>query len=265
MSSRWSLQNKNVVITGSTKGIGAACAEEMLRLGANVLIVSRGQDDVDGCVAKWRSEFGSKAVHGVAADVATKEGRMALMEKTVSLWDSRLHCLINNVGCNIRKPIQEATEEEYQRMMRTNLDSCYFLCQAAMPLLKQSPGSCVVNISSAAGLTSTGTGAIYGMTKAAMVQLTRSLACEWGHLGIRVNCVAPWMTMTPMLAEAVKADPTSLDKVKEWTPMHRLPTVDEAAAAICFLCMPAASAISGQTLAVDGALTANGFAGPCCL
>ena len=105
------------------------------------------------------------------------------------------------------------------------------------------------------------------MTKAAMVQLTRSLACEWGKLAIRVNCVAPWMTWTPMLEAAVKGDPAALGKVHAATPLARglgrLPSPEEAAAAIAFLCMPAASYVSGQTLAVDGAFTANGFAGPC--
>ena len=99
------------------------------------------------------------------------------------LWGGELDYLVNNVGMNIRKRCEDATEEEYRAMMSTNVESCYFLSKALYPLLQQGKSPAVVNISSAAGLTSTGTGAIYGMTKAAMVQLTRSLSCEWARHG----------------------------------------------------------------------------------
>lgn len=151
--------------------------------------------------------------------------------------------------------------------MTTNVDSAFFLCKAFYPALVLGTKAAVVNVSSAAGLTSTGTGAIYGMTKAAMVQLTRSLSCEWGRHAIRVNCVAPWMTWTPMLEAAVREDPTALDKVRRMTPLAsglgRLPSAEESASVVAFLCMEASSFVSGQTIAVDGAFTANGFLGPC--
>jgi len=124
-------------------------------------------------------------------------------------------------------------------------------------------GSAIVNISSAAGVQSSGTGIAYGMSKAALNQLTRALACEWAARNIRVNAVTPWMTMTPLLQQAVKDNPSQLDKVKAWTPMHRLAEASEIAAPVVFLLMPASSYITGQVLGVDGGLTAQGFDGPC--
>jgi len=149
-------------------------------------------------------------------------------------------------------------------MMRTNVDSVYFLCKALHPALSSAQnGAAVVNVASAAGVQSSGTGAVYGATKAAVVQLSKILACEWARDGIRVNAVAPWMTMTPMLEDAVKEDPNQLDKVYEWTPMGRLATVEEVAGPITFLLMPCSGYVTGQCLGIDGGLTAQGFDGPC--
>jgi len=148
--------------------------------------------------------------------------------------------------------------------VRTNMDSAYFLCQQFLPLLEKCPGqAAVVNVSSAAGVQSSGTGVAYAMSKAALNQMTRGLACEWAARGIRVNAVTPWMTLTPLLRQAVQSNPSQLDKVQAWTPMHRLAEASEIAAPIVFLLMPASSYITGQILGVDGGLTAQGFDGPC--
>ena len=146
-------------------------------------------------------------------------------------------------------------------MIKTNIDSAYFLCRMFSDLLVE--GATIVNVSSAAGVQSSGTGAAYGLSKAALNHFTRILACEWASRGIRVNAVTPWMTMTPMLEEAVKKNPSQLDKVMKWTPMHRLASPAEVANPIIFLCLPASSYVTGQVLGVDGGLTAQGFDGPC--
>ena len=104
---------------------------------------------------------------------------------------------------------------------------------------------------------------IYAMTKAAMAHRSEALACEWACEGIRVNCVCPWMARTPLLEAAVAKDPSQLDEVTEATPLGRLGEPADTAGAVAFLCMPASAYITGQVLAVDGGLAAQGFRGPC--
>jgi Tropinone reductase 1 len=102
------------------------------------------------------------------------------------------------------------------------------------------------------------------MSKAAVIHFSKTLACEWATHNIKVNAVAPWVTMTPMLEAAVQSDPTQLDKVKQWTPMQRLATAQDVANPVIFLLMSCSSYVTGQCIAVDGGLTAQGFHGPCC-
>ena len=116
----------------------------------------------------------------------------------------------------------------------------------------------MVNNASVAGLTHLRTGAPYGMSKAAMIQLTRNLAVEWAAEGVRVNAVAPWYIRTP-LAEQVLSDPAYRQDVLQRTPMGRVGEPEECARAIAFLCMPAAAYITGQCLAVDGGFSVYGF------
>ena len=174
-----------------------------------------------------------------------------MLEAAKAGFGGKIQGLVNNVGTNIRKPVLEQTEEEYHTMMRTNVDAAYFLCRLFSDLFDEQ-GATIVNVSSAAGVQSSGTGAVYGMTKAAVNQFTKILACEWASRKIRVNAITPWMTMTPMLEEAVKKNPSQLDKVKAWTPMHRLASPAEIAGPIVFLCLPASSYVTGQVLGVDG-------------
>lgn len=201
-------------------------------------------------------------MHILAADVSEATGRAALVVHVAELWGS-LDILVNNVGTNKRQRVEDSTDEEYRTMVATNMDSAFFLSRDCLPLLRKSGYASVVNVSSLAGVRSSGTGVIYAMTKAAMVHMSEALACEWAAYGIRVNCVAPWMARTPMLEAAIEKDPAQLQSVCAATPLGRLGEPADTAGAVCFLCMRSSSYITGQLIAIDGGTMAQGFRGPC--
>jgi Tropinone reductase 1 len=254
-SQKWRLDGYRALVTGGTKGIGLAVAQELLELGSHVLIVARNVEAVEQQVAAWRSE-GLNA-SGLAADVASVAGRQSIVDE-IRKQGGSLDLLVNNVGTNIRKKAVDYSLDEYSSIMSTNLDAAFFISTACHQFLKQSAHPAVVNVLSVAGLIHLRTGAPYGMTKAALTQLTKNLAVEWAIDKIRVNAVAPWYTKTP-LAEQVLSNAEYLKEVVCKTPLGRVAEPEEVATAIAFLLMPAASYITGQCLAVDGGMVVNGF------
>ncbi|MFP4024614.1 MAG: SDR family oxidoreductase [Thiohalospira sp.] len=254
MNNRWNLNNKKALITGGTKGIGASTAKEFIKHGAEVAIVARNEKDF----IKLKNEVENKdQISFIKADVSQINDIENITEIINKQWGA-LDILVNNAGMNIRKKTIDYTYDEYEKIINTNLRPAFELSRKAYPLLKKSKQGNIINISSVAGQTHLRTGAIYGLTKAAMTQLTKNLAGEWASDGIRVNAVAPWYIKTP-LAETVLKDTDYYNEVISRTPLQKIGEPEDVAATIAFLCMPAAAFITGQCISVDGGFTIYGF------
>ena len=257
MASRWSLDGRRALITGGSAGIGLAIAREFVNLGAHVALIARDDERLQRRVGELSQRTTQGKVYGLAHDLSHPESLDQIPLWLSDRWNG-LDILVNNVGTNIRKPALNYDLDEYRALLNTNLTSCFELSRLCHPLLRVGTEPAVVNIASVAGMTHMRTGAPYAMSKAAMIQLTRNLACEWANDGIRVNCIAPWYIDTP-LAQSVLRDPDYLDEVLQRTPLGRVGQPEEVAAAAAFLAMGAASYITGQCLAVDGGFTQYGF------
>ncbi|WVZ04607.1 hypothetical protein V8G54_017953 [Vigna mungo] len=264
---RWSLRGMTALVTGGTRGIGHAIVSDLAAFGAAVHTCSRTQTELDKCLEEWQSE-GIK-VTGSVCDVSSPLQRKNLIQEVAFIFNGKLNIyshgsykneegIVNNVGTNFRKPTIEYSAEEYSQLMTVNLDSSFNLCQLAYPLLKESGNGSIVFISSVAGVVSLGTGAVYAASKAAINQLTKNLACEWAKDNIRSNCVVPWVTRTPLVEHLLKNEKL-VDEIMYRTPMKRIAEAEEVSSLVTFLCLPAASYISGQVICVDGGLTVNGF------
>ena len=256
-ASRWRLDGNSALVTGASKGIGLACARELATLGADVVMVARDEAHLEQARADLQEEFPERRIDAFAGDMSSQEDRAELFGWLGDL-EGDLSIVVNNVGTNIRKPTLDYTEAEYRFLIETNLVSAFELCRLSHPLLVERGHGSIVNVGSVSGLTHVRTGSPYGMTKAALHQLTRNLACEWAQDGIRVNAVAPWYIRTQR-SEPALADSDYLEEVLDRTPMRRIGEPEEVAAAVAFLCLPASSYVSGECIAVDGGFLRYAF------
>ncbi|XP_066353515.1 tropinone reductase homolog At5g06060-like isoform X4 [Miscanthus floridulus] len=195
-SGRWALHGKTALVTGGTRGIGRAVVEELAALGAAVHTCSRKAEELGERIKEWEAR--GFRVTGSVCDLSERDQRERLLREVGDRFGGKLNILVNNVGTNIRKPTTEFTAEEYSFVMATNLESAYHLCQIAHPLLKLSGSGGIIFISSVAGAVAVFSGTIYAMTKGAINQLTKNLACEWAKDNIRANSVAPWYITTSL-------------------------------------------------------------------
>lgn len=275
---RFSLAGRNALVTGGSRGIGRAVARELAELGAAVFICARDLGDMADTVRELR-DAGHEA-HGRAADITNAVDRQKVLGEVDMVFNGQLHILVCNVGTNTQLPTLEYTQEDYNRIIGTNFAATFALCQEAQPLLaagargssssssSSSAGhghgpvledALIVLVSSVAGGPLAGrSGSLYAASKAALNQLAASLAVEWAPQRIRVNSVAPWVTLTELGKQNLK-DPELTERLLSRTPLGRLAQPEDVSGLIAFLAMPAASYITGQTIAVDGGYSVMGF------
>lgn len=251
----WNLEGRKALVTGGTKGIGLAVVKEFLSLGAEVIFTSRTAEQVRQTEEAFNSQ-GLKAL-GITADVSLPQDRKKLVQEISEKWGT-LDILVNNAGINIRKGTTDYQEEEFRKILEINMMAPFELSRELYPLLKEARQAAIVNVSSIGGSMDVGTGSPYGMSKGALIQLSRNLAGEWAKDGIRVNTVSPWYTKTP-LTEGVLDDEQKYAKIMARTPLERIADTEEMAAAIAFLAMNKASYITGQNLIVDGGMSIKGL------
>lgn len=238
--STWSLRGRLALVTGGTRGIGRAVVEEFIALGAEVIVVARGEG-------------------GIAADVTTPEGRTRIVDAVRER--GALHALVHNAGTNVRGPLTSYDDATIARLLELNLTAPLLLSRDLHPYLRAAGDASVIHVGSVGGHVALPTGVAYGAAKAGLAQATRTLALEWARDGIRVNTVSPWYTRTP-LVEPVLSDPNKLAAILGRTPLGRIAEPREIATAIAFLAMPASSYVTGQALVVDGGMTIAGLPMP---
>jgi tropinone reductase I len=247
----WNLEGQTALITGGSKGIGRATVMEFLHLGAKVIFTARTREDV----IEFQEELRSRGFDatGLEADVSTEAGRKEIVRAVKEKWKA-LDILVHNAGINIRKKADDYTEAEYRKVLEINLVSPFELSRQLYPFLKESSRGTVINVASSAAMQDVGTGTPYAMSKAGLLQQTRSLAVEWAPDGIRVNAVSPWFTETP-LTEGLLSQEERMTPIIQRTPLKRIAKAEEMASIIAFLAMEKSSYITGQNIVADGGMS----------
>ncbi|XP_058765140.1 tropinone reductase homolog isoform X1 [Vicia villosa] len=254
---RWSLEGMTALVTGGTRGIGYAIVEELAEFGAAVHICSRNEDDINKCLEEWKSKGFN--VTGSVCDILSHEQRKTLMENVSSIFHGKLNILVNNAAKPSMKKILDNTEEDLTSIVGTNFVAGYNLCQLAHPLLKESGYGSIVFTSSIAGLRAIPVLSVYASTKGAVNIFTKNLALEWAKDNIRANAVAPGPVKTELLdcyLQDASEGGGAINGIVSQTPMDRMGEIREISSLVAFLCLPAASYITGQVIAIDGGFTA---------
>jgi NAD(P)-dependent dehydrogenase (short-subunit alcohol dehydrogenase family) len=252
MSRLFDLTGKVAVVTGSSRGIGRAIAEELAAAGATVVISSRKQDACEEVVEAIQAT-GGKAI-AIAASISDKSALQELADRTLAEL-GRVDILVCNAASNpYYGPMSGITDDQFRKILDNNVLSNHWLIQMLAPQMVERGEGSIIIISSIGGLTSSTVIGPYNISKAADFQLARNLALEFGTSGVRVNCIAPGLIRTDF-AKALWENPDTLKAVTRSTPMRRIGEPEEIAGAAVFLAAPASTYITGQTIIIDGGAT----------
>ena len=243
------------LVTGASYGVGAATALALARAGYDVAVTATKIENLAPTMQALESS--GRRVLPAALDLRS-EADIARVTKEAFAALGGIDVLVNNAGANLRKRAADVTAAEWDALMAVNVRGTFFLTQAVgRTLIARGRGGAIVNIASTHALAGAPERSTYGISKAALLGMTRMLAVEWAEHGIRVNAVAPGRLATPSPSRAEKgADRDYMDAMLERIPLHRLATAEEVAAAVVYLAGPAAASITGQVLVLDGGLTA---------
>jgi NAD(P)-dependent dehydrogenase (short-subunit alcohol dehydrogenase family) len=246
---------RTALVTGASYGVGAASALALAREGFDVAVTATKLDNL-AATMKALGVAGARALP-LVLDLREQASIEQATADAMTTFGG-LDVLVNNAGANVRRLAVDVTTQDWDAVMAVNIRGTFFLTQqVGRHLIAAGSGGCVVNIASTHALAGTAERSTYGISKAALVGMTRMLAVEWAEHGIRVNAIAPGRLETPSPSRAEKgADRDYMDAMLERIPLRRLASAEEVAATVAYLVSPAAASMTGQVLVLDGGLTA---------
>lgn len=247
-----SLAGKAAIVTGGSRGIGKGIALMFAGAGADVVVCSRNLDGKLELAAEEIRKLGRRSL-AVTTDVTQQTDIDNLVKQTTDAFGA-IDILVNNAGTVIRAPVIEHSEEDWDRVVDTNLKSCFLLSRAVGKIMMEQKRGNIINIASMRGIVAAPGRVSYTVSKAAVIMLTRVLALEFAPY-IRVNAIAPGWIMTE-LTEPQWKDPKIRAEIDATIPIDRWASADEMASVALFLASELSSYVTGQTLVVDGGISA---------
>lgn len=252
--SLFDLSGKSAIITGSSRGIGKAIAEEMADQGARVVISSRKPEPCEEVAAQINAKHGDGTAIAVPANISSKEDLTNMVAEANAAF-GKVDIVVCNAASNpYYGPMSGIADEQFEKILSNNIISNHWLIQMCLPGMVERKDGAIVIVSSIGGLKGTPVIGAYNISKAADFQLARNLAVEYGKHNIRVNCIAPGLIKTDF-ARALWENPETLKRALVTTPMARIGEPEEIAGAAVFLASKAGSYTNGQMIVVDGGTT----------
>jgi NAD(P)-dependent dehydrogenase (short-subunit alcohol dehydrogenase family) len=254
MKDIFKLDGKIAIVTGGAGGIGEALALGLGFHGATVVVSSRNQDSIDKVAKKITEETGNEAI-AITSDVTSASSMQNLIDSVVKKY-GRIDILVNAMGMNIKHDAFDYNMDDWDKLFDVNVKGTMIACKAAGKVMREQKVGAIVNLSSVRGIRGyTGGNTGYCATKGAVELMTKALALEWAPSGIRVNALGPALVITPG-TKHIAEDPKLAAKYASAIPMGRIGLPEDMVGAVVYLVSDAASFVSGQTIYVDGGLTA---------
>ncbi len=251
----FSLEGKTALVVGGTSGIGKSIALGFAASGANVVPTSRRAEQVAATAAEIRSQ-GARSLEA-PGDATRREDIQKIIDKTLGEF-GRIDILVNSAGTTKKMPSLEFPDEEWDRIMNTNMNATWYACQMVGRVMKEQKKGKIINISSLAAFVGLYEVTPYCASKGAVAMMTRTLGCEWAQYNINVNSIAPGVFETPMNRKIIHL-PERKQKILARTPMRRFGNLEELQGAAIFLASEASNFVTGEILAVDGGFLALGL------